>query len=471
MIRTEVSKIVLSDLKHVHMVGIGGVGMSALASILCDMGIKISGSDLKCNRLTAKLTGKGCLINMGHEAFNGMPDMVIRSYGVGEDNPEIMQARRNNIPVRERSELLKAVMDSRARTVSVCGTHGKTTTTAMISYVMERAGFDPTVLIGGEMDFFEGNSKTGKSDIFITETDESDGFISLLRPRYIVITNLEKEHMEHYGSMDNLVSTFGEFLKNADPAGAMFYCGHEMLLKELSSFYRGKKVSYGIDGDFDICASRPEFKGLQASYEMIYMKKRLGNVVLNVPARHNVLNSLACFGVMMAFGAGFETVRDLIKDFRSVKRRFEIKYDENGIMLVEDYAHHPTEIKSVIDIARKLGRKRIVAVFQPHRYSRTVYLQDEFSVAFDGIDELILTDIYAGNEKHVDGVSAVTLMDRISPGSGVKASIARKSDIPDRLGNSLNEGDILLVMGAGDVNQVIEGIAERLRRRFHDRVS
>jgi UDP-N-acetylmuramate--alanine ligase len=201
------------------------------------------------------------------------------------------------------------------------------------------------------------------------------------------------------------------------------------------------------------------------------MKKRLGNVVLNVPARHNVLNSLACFGVMMAFGAGFETVRDLIKDFRSVKRRFEIKYDENGIMLVEDYAHHPTEIKSVIDIARKLGRKRIVAVFQPHRYSRTVYLQDEFSVAFDGIDELILTDIYAGNEKHVDGVSAVTLMDRISPGSGVKASIARKSDIPDRLGNSLNEGDILLVMGAGDVNQVIEGIAERLRRRFHDRVS
>jgi len=260
------NEIKLDKLKHVHMVGVGGIGMSALAQILIDMGITVSGSDLKSNRLTEKLKGKGCTIFTGHSRLHGTPDLVVRSFGIKDTNPEIAEAKKSGIKVIDRSELLKAVIDSKKRSVSICGAHGKTTTTSMVSYLMDKAGLDPTVLIGGVVEHFDGNARTGKSDILVAETDESDGYISALRPRYIVITNIDNDHMDVYKNMKNLVETFRTFLRSSKPDGVLFYNIHDENLKELSGVYPGKKISFGFSHDCSIYADSIMINGMSAAF-------------------------------------------------------------------------------------------------------------------------------------------------------------------------------------------------------------
>lgn len=455
----------IKGLKEVHMIGIGGIGMSALAFILLDHKVSITGSDLKENNLIGKLRGMGCAINIGHGALIGNPEIVVRSFSVKDDNPEVIEAKRRRIPVIERSELLRAVIMSKTRAVSVSGTHGKTTTTAMISYLMDKAGLDPTVLIGGEVDHFNGNSRSGKSDIFVTETDESDGYISKLSAKYIVVTNIEKDHMEHYVNMDNLISAFSEYLSRGHKDGALFYYSGDTLLKTMINYFPGKRVSFGFSGQSDIFADEVDETGFSTKFTVHYKGKRLGKAVLNVPGRHNVLNALAAFAVLLEFGVSFKKITMIMKGFKSAKRRFEIQSNKNNIMLVEDYAHHPTEIRAVISMARVLKPKRIVAVFQPHRYSRTQYLENEFETAFQGVDKLVLTDIYSANEEPIEGVG----LENISEGartSGVKeVEIINKRMIPEHLGKTVEAGDIVLVMGAGDINQIIPSLQEIFNRK------
>ena len=446
----------LPNTRHIHMVGIGGIGMSALADILLDYGIKISGSDLKDNRLIGKLRKKRCHVDIGHNSIYGKPDFIVRSFGVKDNNSEVMDARAKGVPVIERSELLKAVMDSKARSIAVTGTHGKTTTTGMISYILDKARYSPTVLIGGEFDHFKGNSQSGKNDIIVAETDESDGFLSKITPGYAVITNVEKEHMEHYKNMDNLLSTFNAFIQNIQKGGGvLFYNKDDGNLKNMVKSFHGKSISFGLGKGCNYNAVSIKQKGLSIEFICCYNRKKRGKVKLNVPGLHNVYNALAAIAVSREMGLDFDRIIPIIRGFHGVKRRFEIKADKNGIMVVEDYAHHPTEIKMVINIARNLKRKRIIAVFQPHRYTRTMYLEKEFAGAFGGVDELVLADIYAASENSIEGVSIKNIYEGVKKKGINKIGVMAKNTIPGYLRDNAKKGDLILIMGAGDINEIV----------------
>lgn len=463
IVRRKCIAVDLKKISHVHMVGIGGVGMSALANILMDYGIKVSGSDLKGNRLTSFLKSRGCIIKIGHGRIYGRPDCVIRSFGIHPDNPEIVEASRKGIPLIERSELLKAIIDNKGRTICVSGAHGKTTTTSMISYLMDKLGLSPTVLIGGELDYFKGNSKIGKSDIFVTETDESDGFIACLSAKYIVITNIEKEHMEYYKNMENLLESFRQFLRNAPKDGVLLYYKNDKNIQKVLNSYKGRRISYGTGNDCDFRAEGIKLHPLSSNYDLYYKGRKLGNVLINVPGKHNVLNSMASIGMLMEFGINFSKAQKIMPGFRSAKRRFEIQSDLNGTVLIEDYAHHPTEIKAVLGIAEKVKAKRLVAVFQPHRYTRTMHLKNGFAKCFKKADHVFITDIYAANEKPIKGVSTKNIIELARKNGFKNMRYIKKEGLVKFLKGFIKKGDLILVLGAGDINQIIPDIKSIIR--------
>lgn len=454
--------IKLNEVKHIHMVGIGGIGMSGLANVLTDRNIFISGSDLKNNCLIEKLKKKGCKIRIGHKGIYGTPDLLVRSFGVKENNPEVNEAREKQICVITRSELLKRFIDTKKYSISVTGTHGKTTTTAMISYLLDRAGLDPTVLIGGEMDYFKGNSKSGTSEILVSETDESDGYFREIVPRFKVITNIEKEHMEYYRNMSNLVKAFKAFIANTPSDGILFYNSEDRYLQKLSGYCHGKRISFGISPRSDFYATSIEERGLLISFYLKYKRKGLGKVTLNFPGRHNVLNAMASIAVALECGISFRKAGSIMRDFKGIKRRFEIKSRTKDLFLIEDYAHHPTELKAVIGMARALDKKRIIAVFQPHRYSRTMYLRKEFNNAFTGVDELILTDIYAANEPPMKGVDVRNICDGVRR-KGIKSvKILEKALIARYLRQIVRRDDVILILGAGNINEIVPEVMRNI---------
>ncbi|NQT22934.1 MAG: UDP-N-acetylmuramate--L-alanine ligase [Candidatus Omnitrophica bacterium] len=452
----------LTSIKHMHMIGIGGIGMSGLASILSDRDIKISGSDLKNNNLIGKLKKKGCTITIGHGKINGSPDAVVRSFSIKDNNPEIIEAKNRKIPVFERMDLLKSIIESKKRSIAVSGTHGKTTTTAMISYVLDKAGLDPTVLVGGEMDYFEGNAKSGQSDILVSEVDESDGLIKDIKARYSIITNLEKEHMEHYKNMRNLLFTFRAFAEGAKN-GIIFYNNRDRNIEKILPKQANRIVSVGFSDKADIYYASLKAKGLKTEFTCFLKSKRLGRVVLNVPGAHNAFNALMAIACALEFGIQFDKIKKILESFKGVKRRFEIRGTPNDITLIEDYAHHPTEIKAVLEIARTMASKKVIAIFQPHRYSRTSYLKEHFASAFQETDELILTDIYAASEKPIKGFDVKCLYNSIKNSGTKKVQLIPKNEIPRRLKNIVKPGDVLLVLGAGDINGIISDIKKVLK--------
>lgn len=455
----------LNNIKHIHMIGIGGIGMSGLARILTDRGLKITGSDLKNNRLIEKLRKRGCNIRIGHGKIYGTPEAVVRSFSIKDNNPEIIQAGIRNIPVLERSELLKILFESKARSVAVTGTHGKTTTTAMISCIFDKAGLDPTVLIGGELDYFDGNARSGKGDILVSEVDESDGYLPKISSQHAIITNIEKEHLEYYKDMRNLLEAFKGFIHKRRN-GVIFYNKDDSNLRRLTDGYKGKRISFGSSGNCDFYPMSIKENGLSQEFICFKKKKKLGNVYINIPGRHNVFNALAAISCGLEFGLEFDKMRDILSTFKGVKRRFEIKARVNDIILVEDYAHHPTEIKAVIGIASKLNRKRVIVIFQPHRFTRTAYLEKEFSKAFNDADELILTDIYAAGEDPIQGVSINNIHNGVKKEGSKSVKTLPKDEIAPYLKKIVRSGDIILVLGAGDINGIIPDIKKFLKRKI-----
>lgn len=457
----------LNSIKHIHMIGIGGIGMSGLARILTDRGLKITGSDLKNNRLIEKLRKRGCDIRIGHGKICGTPEAVVRSFSVKDDNPEIIQAGIRNIPVLERSELLKIIFESKARSVAVAGTHGKTTTTAMISCILDKAGLEPTVLIGGELDYFDGNAKSGNGDVLVSEVDESDGYLPKISSQHAVITNVEKEHMEYYKEMRNLLEAFRRFI-HKKRNGVIFYNKDDCNLRKLTEGYKGKRISFGSSGNCDFYPMSIKENGLSQEFICCNKKKNLGNVLINIPGRHNVFNALAAISCGLEFGLGFDKIRDTLSAFKGVKRRFEIKAGAgvNDIILVEDYAHHPTEIRAVIGTASKLNRKRVIVVFQPHRFTRTAHLEKEFSKAFNDVDELILTDIYPASEDPIEGVSIKNIHDGVKREGLKSVKTLPKNEIAPYLKKIARNGDIILVLGAGDINGIVPDIKKFLKRKI-----
>jgi UDP-N-acetylmuramate--alanine ligase len=451
---------------RVHFVGIGGYSMSGLAEVWRQRGFEVTGSDAKPSPRTDRLLARGIPVAFGHaaERVHGA-DVVVRTTDVPDDNPELVEARALGIPVRHRSELVAELLNQ-ARGVAVTGTHGKTTTTTLIATLFAAAGFDPTVLLGGEVDAFGGSARTGEGPFVIAEADESDASFLRYEPEFALITNVEPEHLEHYGhDFQNVRRAFARFLEQVRPGGVAVLCQDDPCAAALPAPLHVRVLRYGLTGG-EACARA--IQELPVGHRFVYVRagREVAEVRLPLPGLHNVQNAVGALALAEAAGVPLEPGIAALEHFQNAHRRFEEHYRGDGITVVDDYAHHPTEIRAVLAAARELHPQRIVALFQPQRYTRTYNLFDAFLTAFDGADVVFITDIYSPpGEAPIPGVSGAELARRLSA-RGVKAyHVPDLATAQRRLLELAQEGDLLLTMGAGDVYRVAEGLARELAAR------
>ncbi|QBS37293.1 UDP-N-acetylmuramate--L-alanine ligase [Thermaerobacter sp. FW80] len=460
--------------KRVHFIGIGGYGMSGLARVLLARGARVSGSDVRPSDRTRWLTEQGARVHIGHDpAHVAGADLVVYNTDVPPDNVELVAARKAQIPVWHRSQVLADLLNHR-RGVAVTGTHGKTTTTAMTGLVLVAGGFDPTVLVGGEVpEFGTATARLGNGPWVVAEACESDGTFLRYRPEIAVVTNVEPEHLDHYGGdFGRLQAAFGRFLRNVRPGGRVVACADHPVVRELLAGLdpRGpvRVVRYGIEADDGDLRARDVQAGPEGSRFTVWRGDRpLGEVRLAIPGQHNVLNALAALGVGLELGVPFPVAAAALAGFHGAKRRFQVLYDRDGILIVDDYAHHPTEIRATLRAARQRCGPggRVIAVFQPQRYTRTHLLMDEFARAFGDADRVILTEIYAPpGDRPIPGVSSAVLAERIAEREGRPVELIRsREELVEHLLHTVRPGDLVLTMGAGDIWTVARDLAQRLQ--------
>ena len=451
--------------KNMHFIGIGGIGMSSIALILLEMGYGISGSDLEFNNLTEKLAKSGARIFKGHDSVNVGQDaeIIVYSSSINDSNPEIAEARRRGIPVVRRAEVLGELLN-RKKGIAVTGTHGKTTTTSLISVMLENCGLDPTAIIGGEVGPFGSNAKHGKSDYVVAEADESDGSFLHLKPLYSVITNIEIEHVDYYKTIEDSIGAYAAFANNTKKTGALFFNKDDENIKKALDHFSGKSESFSLHKGADIYPHEIKMSEFRSSYLCVYKNEVIGRVFLSIPGKHNILNSLAAILVGLKLGLSFEKITQSIQDFTGTKRRFHLRADSEGIMLIDDYAHHPTEIRAVLEACNNWKGKRLIVIFQPHRYSRTKYLADEFGRCFKGAHKVILTDIYAASEEPIEGVSSMVIYDRVKRSGHGDVIMLDKKDITEHVMKLKKSGDMILVLGAGDIKDVANELSDKLNK-------
>lgn len=455
----------LENIRKLHFVGIGGVGMSAIAEVMLDKGYEISGSDLSESEVVQKLRAKGAVIYKGHAAANVEgKDAIVLSSAIHQDNPELVQAKKLGLKIFHRSDILAFLLNA-AKGIAVAGAHGKTTTSSMISVVLEHAGVDPTILIGGFVDYLNGNAKLGKSDYLVAEADESDGSFLKFYPHIAVVTNIEDDHMDHYGSMENIIKAFIQFVQNLDKEnGLAVLCFDNENIRNIAPQLDRRYISYALEHEADYTAADIVADGPQTTFTVVYKGEKLGVVTLNIPGRHNVLNALATIAVCHKLGLSIEAIAAGFAVFTGTKRRFQTKFRNDDVWIVDDYAHHPTEIQTTIKAARQTNPKRLVVAFQPHRYTRTQLLRKEFGSCFKGVDVLILTDIYAASEEPIPGISGRTIVDEVKAQTGVDAVYIEKlADIAPWLEQNRRKGDLIITMGAGNIYTVGETLADGLK--------
>lgn len=449
----------LTKKRNIHFVGVGGIGMSAIARVLLEMGHNVSGSDIAANGITKNLESIGGAIFTGHRPAN-LPrntDILVYSSSISGTNAEMAEAARRNVQVVHRARMLGEIFN-RKKGIAIAGMHGKTTTSSLVAVMLKNTGMDPTAVVGGEVKAFGGNARLGKGDLVVAEADESDGSFLHLRPFYAVITNIEPEHLDHFKTLGRIRSSFRSFVGNLKRGGKVFYNASDPNIRKVLSGFRGRRESFGFSPKADMRATGIRMDGFMTSFTCVRRGRELGTVELSIPGRHNVLNAMAAILVGLDLGIPFNEITAAIRDFDGARRRFQLRADADGVMLIDDYAHHPTEIRAVLNACRNWKKKRIVAIFQPHRYSRTKFFADAFGKCFKGVDKLILTDIYAASEEAIEGVSVKTIYDRAKK-NGVKDAVIMKKDaIPDHVMKVKRPGDMILVLGAGD----IKGVADRL---------
>jgi len=446
----------LGRTRRVHFVGIGGIGMSGIAELLANLGYAVSGSDARRSAITDRLASLGVAIHEGHAAAHAADaDVVVFSSAVRPANPELAEARRRGIPVIPRAEMLAELMRLRF-SIAVAGSHGKTTTTSMVALVLERAGLDPTAVIGGRLSAFGSNARLGRSDYLVAEADESDRSFLMLWPSIAVITNIDHEHMESYGTIEDLQAAFAEFANKVPFYGSVVACADDSNVVALLPRLTRQVVTYGFD---ETAAVRGIDVELGAFGGRCTVRRRgaeteepLGLLELSVPGRHNLQNALAAVAVGERVGVGFQHVADALKTFHGAERRFERHGEVRGVLIVDDYGHHPTEIAAVLAAARATFDRRLVVIFQPHRYSRTQQLFDDFGPALKEADEIVLTGIYAAGEDAIPGVTAAALAESIRRGSGRPVRLIERLDtvVPQVVG-TLRPGDVVITLGAGSV--------------------
>src|SRR5467141_769030 len=454
-------------IQHVHFVGIGGIGMSGIAEVLVNLGFRVSGSDIKHSNVTDRLQQMGIEFTEGHAAENvGDAHVVVRSTAVREDNPEIAEAQRRSIPVIPRAEMLAELMRLKPHSVAVAGSHGKTTTTSMVATVLGHAGLDPTIVVGGVVGAFGANARLGKSELMVVEADESDRSFLMLTPTIAVVTNIDREHMDYYHDMDDVRKCFADFVNKVPFYGAAILCLDDPYVQAVIPKIERRRVTYGLSAQADISAHDISYdQAFGSKFSVLRGVDMLGRVTLRVPGKHNVYNSLAAIAVGLELEVPFDTIAHALGEFSGADRRFQFKGEEAGVTVVDDYGHHPTEVKATLSAAR-IGapNRRIVVLFQPHRYTRTNDLMDEFASAFNNADVLFVTDIYAASEVPIDGVNAEVLTGKIKSWGHKNAEyVGAVESAPEVLRANVREGDLVITLGAGSVHRAGDQLLSLLR--------
>ena len=451
-------------IKHIHFVGIGGIGMSGIAEVLLNLGYKVSGSDLRESDTTQRLRSLGGEVRIGHREENiTTPHVVVISSAVKADNVEVKAARAKQIPVIPRAEMLAELMRLKYA-VAIAGAHGKTTTTSLVATVLAAGGVDPTVVIGGKLNSLGSNAKLGQGEFLVAEADESDGSFLKLTPTIAVVTNIDEEHLDYYRDINDIKDAFLSFINKVPFYGVSILCLDQKHIQALIPSIEKRYITYGMSTQADYRASEVAQLPLGSRFRVANHTGDLGWFELSIPGLHNVSNSLAAIAVARELEIDVEVIRKALKGFAGVQRRFQIKGEVRGVLVVDDYGHHPTEIRATLAAAKASGGRRVVCLFQPHRYSRTKHLLEEFFTAFNQADRVIIMDIYAAGEQPITGVTGQAVCDGIR-GHGHKDAvhIGERERVIEHLLGSLQSGDMLLTLGAGDVWKLGEAVLERLK--------
>ncbi|MBI5417222.1 UDP-N-acetylmuramate--L-alanine ligase [Candidatus Poribacteria bacterium] len=452
--------------KRMHLVGIGGSGMSGIAEVLVNLGHKVTGSDLKKTKVTIRLEELGAVIFYEHKRENVRDvDVVVVSTAINNENPEIQEAEEKKIPIIPRAEMLAEIMRLKYA-VTVAGSHGKTTTTSIIASILTHAKLDPLVVNGGILNSLGSSVRMGKGELVVAEADESDGSFLLLSPTLSVVTNIDKEHLDYYKTMDALIEAYVKFINKIPFYGLAALCLDDGNIQSIIPSVKKKFFTYGLKSQADIKALNIELKGTKSEYEIIAFGENMGKTVLNVPGIHNVCNSLAAFGIARELNVSPETIKEALAEFGGVRRRFQIKGNIDNILIVDDYGHHPTEIQATLNAARGGFDRRLIAVFQPHRYSRTQLLIEEFYRAFYQADILVITDIYSAGEKPITGVSSQNIAEGVRKyGHKNVIYIPDRNSIVETVIPLLQKNDLVITIGAGDITRISDDLVEALKNK------
>jgi UDP-N-acetylmuramate--alanine ligase len=459
----------LGKIRKIHFVGIGGIGMSGIAEVLLNLGFTVSGSDLKATPVTERLAKLGARVFEGHAASNLRDaQVVVISSAIPPDNLEVQEAQRLQIPVIPRAEMLAELMRLKF-CVAVAGAHGKTTVTSMIAVMLTQAGLDPTAVIGGRLDVFASSARLGKGELMVVEADESDRSFLYLLPSIAVVTNIDREHLDHYRDLDEIVSAFLSFVNKVPFYGAVVACADAPWggrFRELFPQLRRRVVTYGLDPGADVQGSSIRLQPQGSCFEVEARAKHVGSFDIHVPGRHNVQNALAAVAVGLELDLSAEQIRRGLDCFQGVDRRFQIKGEFEGITIVDDYGHHPTEIRATLEAARLWGAKRVIAIFQPHRYTRTLFLMDDFARSFQVADRVYVLDIYPASEKPIPGVTSQRLVERMAELGFERARYAPSEQaVIQGVLEDLRPADMILTVGAGSVGRIGDTLAEAIRGR------
>lgn len=457
--------MILENFKKFHFVGIGGMGMRALAEILLEKGFLVSGSDVSSSDFLKHFEEKGANVFIGHkeEHVHGA-DCVILSSAIKENNPELMEARKLNIPVFHRSDVLACLINQNLG-IAVAGAHGKSTTSAMVGQIFYEAGLDPTIVLGAAVNYIDGNSCLGHSEYTIAEADESDGSFLKFYPHISIVTNVEDDHLDHYKTVENIQKAFVQFINQTNSDGKAILCldseGIQSILPKLDESY----VTYGFSPIADYQAVNKKYVHGELQFDVLHEGENLGTISLKIPGDHNIRNALAATICGLSLGISFEIVKKALSHFTGAKRRFQTKWKSERYWVIDDYAHHPTEINATLCAAKETGVKRVICAFQPHRYSRTSLLRDEFAMAFDKADVLLFTDIYSAGEAPIDGVDENLIPGLVKERNPEKEIyvIPKFEDISKELAKLVQPGDMVITMGAGSIYRAGEELIQLIK--------
>lgn len=460
--------------RHIHFIGIGGIGMSGIASILLKQGYAVSGSDLKESLIIRRLAESGAGIFYGHSPANiNGADVVVYSSAIREDNPELAYSRDKGLIVLRRAEALASLMREKT-CIAVSGAHGKTTTTALASHLLLQAGFCPTAAIGGILRNLEDNSCIGESRFFVAEADESDGTFLCYNPEYPIVTNIDREHLDYYRDWEDILFAYKRFIGNMKETGCLFACGDDPAVRQVSSDFKKRVIYFGLSPDNDFYPRNIVLDEFSSSFDYCFSRaagsrktgsgKPVARINLPLSGRHNISNSLAVIALGQELGISPEDIRKALASFQGTERRFQLKADTGGIRLIDDYGHHPSEIRATLLAAKNVKHKRLIVAFQPHRYSRTKFLMEEFIQSLSLADILLITDIYAASEEPIEGVSSEILCEKIKEKfPALEVLYLKKDRITARVLEMAMPGDLVITLGAGDIGKLSYELAEGIK--------